>query len=276
MKSRIFVTLFMSTVLGLPAFAQQSNSNSGAPPAAPTSQSVDTGDREPPLRPAPSDFWEGEEPNLVNLVSHPFASKKYVRRLVQPIQDRVNELDELTAASHQMIKDVDARAQHGLQLVSEKTNEADQHATDAGNKAEMAKLTATQATTRVSTTAQVVGNIDQYKASTQTEIRFLSGQSVLSKQAKEALDEMASPLKDQHSYIIEVQGFAQGHGQAAIAASQKMADSVVRYLVLNHNVPVHRIYVLGMGNAPGTTAKHARGGRVEVSLLKNDLSPMQH
>jgi outer membrane protein OmpA-like peptidoglycan-associated protein len=92
---------------------------------------------------------------------------------------------------------------------------------------------------------------------------------------------MATPLKSQRGYIIEVQGFSSGKGQAAIATSQKMADSVVRYLVLNHDIPVYRIYVVGMGNAPMPSAdaeqgksKHMSGGRVEVSLLKNDLEQL--
>ncbi len=100
---------------------------------------------------------------------------------------------------------------------------------------------------------------------------------MLSKKAKDALDEMATPLKDQRGYIVEVQGFSAGHGQAAIATSQKMADSVVRYLVLNHEIPVYRIYVVGMGNAPPTAtaeAKRTSGGRVEISLLKNDLETL--
>ena len=57
-------------------------------------------------------------------------------------------------------------------------------------------------------------------------------------------------MKSQRGYIIEVQGFSSGKGQAAIANSQKMAESVVRYLVLNHEIPVYRIYLVGMGNAP--------------------------
>jgi outer membrane protein OmpA-like peptidoglycan-associated protein len=210
---------------------------------------------------------------------NPFARKKYVQRQTAPIRDRVNELDDLTSANSKMIKDTDSRAQQGIQLASTKANEADQHAIDAGNKAQMAQQTATQANTRLSTVEQVVGNIDQYKAATQTEIRFRPGQSALSQNAKSALDDIATPLKNQRGYIIEVQGFSSGHGQAAIATSQKMADSVVRYLVLNHDIPVYRIYVVGMGNAPVPTAdeqgkKHTSGGRVEISLLKNDLEQL--
>ena len=203
-----------------------------------------------------------------------------MQRQTQPIRDRLNELDELTAANGKMIKDVDSRAQEGIKLASTKASEADQHAIDAGNKAQMAQQTATQANTRLTTVEQVVTNIDQYKPSTQTEIRFRPGQSVLSQNAKDALDQMATPLKSQRGYIIEVQGFSSGHGTVAIQTSQKMADSVVRYLVLNHDIPVYRIYVVGMGNAPVPGAdqtqgkKHTSGGRVEISLLKNDLEQL--
>jgi hypothetical protein len=103
---------------------------------------------------------------------------------------------------------------------------------------------------------------------------------MLSKNAKQALDDMAANLKSQRGYIVEVQGFAPGRGQAAIQTSQAMADAVVRYLVLNHEVPVYRIFVMGMGNAPvqasteGATRKNTRGGRVEVSLLKNNVDQL--
>jgi outer membrane protein OmpA-like peptidoglycan-associated protein len=101
----------------------------------------------------------------------------------------------------------------------------------------------------------------------------------LSKNAKDALDEMANGVKGQRGYIIEVQGFSSGKGQTAITNSQKMAESVVRYMVLNNEIPVYRIYLVGMGNAPvaaddtGKT-KRISGGRVEISLLKNDLEQL--
>jgi len=283
MKNRAIVALLVAFVLAVPAFAQQTGSTSqdqstASQPAqnsqATSSSSSDSATGKAPLQPMTHEgFW-----GRVN----PFARKKYVQRQVQPIQDRVNELDELTASNTKMIKDTDARAQEGIKLASAKASEADQHAIDAGNKAQLAQQTATQANTRLSTVEQVVGNIDQYKAATQTEIRFRPGQSVLSKNAKSALDDLATPLKDQRGYIIEVQGFSSGKGQAAIATSQKMADSVVRYLVLNHEIPVYRIFVVGMGNAPVQTAsadeqgkpKHTSGGRVEISLLKNDLEQL--
>jgi len=279
MKNRVVVAVLVAFALALPALAQTSSTTQDQSTASQPAQSMQSstsdqsGQALQPLQPpAREGFW-----GRVN----PFARKKYVQRQVQPIRDRLNELDELTASNSKMIKDVDSRAQAGIQLASSRATEADQHAIDAGNKAQAAQQTATQANTRLTTVEQVVGNIDQYKATNQTEIRFRPGQSVLSTNAKSALDELAAPLKNQRGYIIEVQGFSSGHGTAAIATSQKMADSVVRYLVLNHEIPVYRIYVVGMGNAPVQTAnaedqgaKRTSGGRVEVSLLKNDLEQL--
>jgi outer membrane protein OmpA-like peptidoglycan-associated protein len=279
-KNWIFPALLLCIALAVPGFTQQAPPGGGAPPAATGHQGA--ADREPLAPTKSSDFWDGDDPNLVNLVTHPLVSKKYVQRQVGPIRDRINELDELTSENGKMIKDVDARAQQGIQLASEKSSLADQHATDAANRAQLAQTAATKVATQVSTDEQVVGNLDQYLGSGLTEIRFRPGQSALSKAAKDALDEMASPLKGQRSYIIEVRGFSSGHGQAAIASSQKMADSVVRYLVLDHQIPVYRIYVMSLGNAPtagadGTMAKAISGGRVEISLLKNELvGSMQH
>jgi outer membrane protein OmpA-like peptidoglycan-associated protein len=271
MTPRVFVTIF--TVLALQTFAQQTNQNSTAQPPV---QNVGTTCTEP-LQPAPSkDFWDGDEPNVSNLVGHAFNTKKDVQKQTKPIQNCLDELSDAAGSHTRMIKDMDSRTQQGLQLASTRVNEADQHAVDADSRAKAAHQAASQATTRVSTVEQVVGSGDQYKGNTETEIRFRPGQSVLSKAAKDALDQLAGPLKDQGNYVIEVRGFSPGRGQAGIADSQKMADSVARYLILNHQIPVHRIYARGMGNAPvasndGTTARPS-SGRVEVSVLKNNLA----
>jgi outer membrane protein OmpA-like peptidoglycan-associated protein len=266
------VALFIAFLLALPALAQQPAASTTPDNSSSTAGSNATG-KAPLTVETHEGFW-----GKVN----PFARKKYVQRQTQPIRDRVNELDELTAANTKMIKDVDSRAQQGIQMASAKATEADQHAVDAGNKATAAQQTATQANNRLTTVEGVVSNIDQYKATNQTEIRFRPGQSILSKDAKTALDELAEPLKGQRGYIVEVQGFSSGKGQAAIGTSRKMADAVVRYLVENHEIPVYRIYVLGMGNAPmptsadeqGAKPKRMSGGRVEVSLMKNDLEQL--
>ena len=275
MNARMLATLSLAAALAIPAAAQTSPSTTDPSTASSTqtNQATDSnGSGKQPLQaPAREGFW-----GRVN----PFARKSYVKRQTDPIRDRVNELDDLTAANGKAIRDTDARAQAGIKLASDKANEADQHAVDAGNKATMAHQSAQQATARIQSVETVVGNIDQYKASNQTEIRFKPGQIELSKNAKDALDEMANGVKGQRGYIIEVQGFSSGKGQAAITNSQKVAESVVRYLVLSNEIPVYRIYLVGMGNAPVASTdengktKHMSGSRVEISLLKNNLEQL--
>jgi len=278
MKNRTIFALLLAVVLAVPAFAQDNSAPQTQPAptatAAPTPTKADSATGKDPLQPETREGFWGH--------MNPFARKKYVARQTSPIRDRVNELDELTASNTKAIKDTDARAQQGIQLASAKANEADQHAIDAGNKAQAAQQTAQQAHTRLNTVEKVVTNIDQYQASAQTEILFKPGQTVLSQNAKAALDEMATPLKSQRGYVVEVQGFSSGHGQVAISNSQKMAESVVRYLALNHDIPIYRIYLVGMGNAPAPASasageakpKRITGGRVEVSLLKNNLEQL--
>jgi len=278
MKNRALVNLLSPLALSLLAFSQQPNSNANAQPPL---QNLGTTCKEP-LQPANStDFWDGDEPGVANLIGHGLTRKRDVQKQVKPIQNCLADLSDANAAHADQIKGVDSRTQQGIQLAATKVNEADPKATDAATRANAAHQLATQTSTRLTSVEHVVGNIGQYNPGAQTEIQFRPGQSVLSKTAKEALDQMAAPLKDQHNYVLEVRGYSPGHGQNAIANSQKMADSVVRYLVQSHQIPVHRIFVVGMGNAAAakgeTTAKRSNGARVEISLLTNELmSSEQH
>lgn len=212
---------------------------------------------------------------------NPFARKKYVRRQMAPVIGRVNELDELTAQNARLIKDLDARASEGIRLANLRVTEADNRAVEAGNKATVAQQAATQANTRIQSVESALQNLDQYKPVTEAEIRFRPGQSRLSRKAKEALDEIANNMKDQKGLIVNVQGFSSGRGTTSIENSQRMAAAVARYLVIEHEIPVYRIYTVGMGNAPLKTAegknRRISGGRVEVALLSNGIAELnQH
>ncbi len=305
MNSRFWIALPLAATLIIPAAAQTSPSSSNqnitppapqwsaqnnsaqqapAQPQAQSSSSAQATTQQTPDQQAADQNLQARQPLTYERHEgfwgkiNPFARKKYVQRQLGPIRERTNELDELTAQNAKNIKDVDARAQQGIQLANNKASEADMHAVDAGNRAQQAQQTATQATTRIQTVEQVVTNIDQYKPVTQAEIRFRPGQTVLSRKAKDALDDMAKGLKDQKGYIIEIQGFSAGRGESAIESSQRMAEAVRRYFVIQNEIPVYRVHVLGMGNAPMQTSEgksqRVRGARVEVSLLKNDLEQL--
>ena len=60
------------------------------------------------------------------------SSKNYVRQQTTPLINKTNELDDLTAKNSKDIKDVDQRAQAGIQAVQAKASEVDQKALAAG------------------------------------------------------------------------------------------------------------------------------------------------
>jgi outer membrane protein OmpA-like peptidoglycan-associated protein len=268
------LSLSLVAAMAIPAVAQQNQQTTQDQPQAQQSQSTQSNDqtatgKDPLTYTRKEGFWGH---------LNPFARKKYVNRQLDPVRGRVNELDELTAKNAKMIADVDARATEGIRNAMSKANEADTHALDAGNRANQAQQTAQQAHTRIATVEDTVSKIDQYQPITQAEIRFRPGQGALSKNAKEALDQMATSLKNQKGYIVEVQGYSPGNGNAAIENSREMAQMVVRYLVLNAEIPLYRIYTVGMGNAPiqaeDGKIHRQKGGKVEISLLKNGLADL--
>lgn len=214
---------------------------------------------------------------------NPFARKKWVAREVDPIRDRTNELDQLQAKNANDIKDVDQRATAGINNAMMAANTADQHAADAANKANAAQTTATGASARTDQLNGTVSNLDQYSQVTSADVKFVAGRTTLGPQAKSDLDEMAQKLAGEKGYIIEIQGYS----RSGVQTSQAMADSVARYLVTEHQVPLYRIYRTGLGRATttGTATESTAGAQqadnetpitngVRVTLLHNSLATM--
>ncbi len=210
---------------------------------------------------------------------NPLARKKWVNRQVGPVKDRLNELDQLSSKNASEIKDLDTRSQTGIHHAQDTADSASQQATQAATQATTAQQVAQQASGQAGQLQTTVSNLDQYSAMADTEIRFRPGQTVLNAKAKEALDGVAAQLQGQKGYIVEVQGYSHSRGAAGINSSQRMADAVVRYLVVDHNIPVYRIYRVAMGNAPVESAGDsstlsARGSLVHVTLMHNSLAAL--
>ena len=184
----------------------------------------------------------------------------------------MNELDQLQAKNANDIKDVDARSQAGIKNAMNAANTADQHAQDAANRANAANQLASTASTRTDALGNTVSNLDQYQTVSSTSVKFAAGRTTLGPTGKSDLDALATTLSGEKGYIIEVQGYS----KAGVQTSQAMADSVVRYLVTEHQVPVYRIYKSGLGK---DTAKPADGEQaivngVRVTILHNSLATM--
>src|ERR1700741_2848884 len=87
-------------------------------------------------------------------------SKNYVKQQTTPLINKTNELDDMTAKNSRDIKDVDSRAQAGIQQVNAKTAEVDQKAQAAGQQSDQAQRSANNAGHRVDTLQNAVANLD--------------------------------------------------------------------------------------------------------------------
>src|ERR1700748_3999032 len=276
-------TVYVSTVAGLMLAATMSLSaqTSTTPQAADsTQQQPQTSSTAPSPqdnstyatgKPLPTKTNEGFWGHL-----NPLARKKWVNRQVGPVKDRLNELDQLSAKNANDIKDLDARSSAGIQKAQTTADGANQLATTANTQAGQASQLAQQASTRTDNLNTTVSNLDQYSPIADTEIRFRSGPTVLNATAKEALDDVATKLQGQKGYIGGGQRYSRAAGPAGNASSQHMADAVVRYLVVEHSIPVYRLHRVALGNAPAEsdsgTASH--GSLVHVTLMHNSLAAL--
>ena len=204
---------------------------------------------------------------------NPLARKKWVHRQVDPLKDRVNELDELQSKNANDIRDVDSRATAGVTRAMSAATDADAHAADASGRADQANSLAVTANGHVTSLNGTVSNLDQYQTVAEASVKFPIGHTVLGTKAKSDLDELATKLASEKGYILEVQGYS----RAGIPQSQAMADTVVRYLVTAHQVPVYRIYKTGLGKAtpePASADAKPMTNGVRVTLLHNSLATM--
>jgi outer membrane protein OmpA-like peptidoglycan-associated protein len=205
-------------------------------------------------------------------------SKNYVKQQTTPLINKTNELDDLTAKNTRDIKDVDARAQAGIQAVNAKTDEVEQKAQSASQNATQAQQVADTANTRIGVLTNTVANLDNYHAVAETSVKFAFNRDNLTPKAKEALDQLAASIASTKGYIIALEGGCDSVGSTEYNydLSQRRANSVIQYLASKYNVPAHKIYVIGLGKdkpleSNTTAAGRADNRRVDVRLMTNTV-----
>src|SRR5215467_1231604 len=226
------------------------------------------------------------------------ATHKYVRNTTAPIQAKLDQVGEQASRNSQSIEDtknqvkqVDEKAQSGINAASEKASTADQHALtadqhagDAMNKANQVGQianqgvqSADQANRDLSSLRQVVANIDDYKLQSSATVPFKFNQYVLTTEGQEDLDKLAEGIKSSHRYFVAVEGFTDNVGDKRYneRLSNRRADSVAEYLVAKHDIPIYRIQMVGLGEERPVDEGHnraarAKNRRVEVKVFSAD------
>jgi outer membrane protein OmpA-like peptidoglycan-associated protein len=203
-------------------------------------------------------------------------TKNYVRQQTTPLINKTNELDDMTAKNSRDIKDVDQRAQAGIQAVQARANEVDQKALAAGSSADKAQMAANTASQRVDSLTNAVVNLDNYRPVAEASVHFGFNKDNLTKQAKEAIDQLAASVATTKGYIITVEGATDSVGSADYNydLSQRRANAVIQYLAADKDVPAYKIYLIGLGkdkpvDSNKTSDGRAKNRRVDIRLMTN-------
>ena len=263
--------LILASAIGIPVWAQQAapaSPDQNAPAQTSAGQQPSSTDS---LKPGREGFW-----GRIN----PMARKKWVKKQIDPINDRLSELDQVNAKNAADIRDVDSRAQAGIQKAQASADQANQTANAASQQAMNANNTASQASTHVGAINSTVNGLDQYKSVTDFEVTFRPGTTAISDDSKQKLDDLASSLTGRQGYILEMDAQAPGSGSVGIQNSQRLNEVVKRYLVTDHQIPVFRMHTVALGNMQVASNDEAANEKpvpvktrtVHVRLMENSLA----
>jgi outer membrane protein OmpA-like peptidoglycan-associated protein len=207
------------------------------------------------------------------------ATKRYVRRIVDPVGARTAELEKKTAghdtqiegldrqvsAANERAKSADSRAQEAATSAAaaqQTANSAGSQATEAQNLAQKG-LAATDTVDRKLSTR--IEELDNYRLLSTESVVFGLNRSELSEDAKSQLGAGLQKLGSVKHFVIQVEGFTDKTGAASynLELSRRRADAVVRYLATTGKVPLYRIHVVGLGSTNPIADNSTRKGRVE-------------
>jgi len=219
------------------------------------------------------------------------ATKKHVREQIAPVQQQVSDVQKTATEHTTHLGDLD----RNVAKVNEAAMEADRKAGAAAQSAERAQTAANQAQSAAnsaSTAAQQamtragevekslgdkIENLDNYQLVTTEKVYFRVNRYELSKEEKEKLDQAVQNIQNMKHYVIEIAGYTDKTGSRAanLELSRKRADAVVRYLTVQHNIPLRRIHDVGAGaDFPDadnkTRAARKENRRVDIRIYSLD------
>ncbi|MGB2666558.1 MAG: OmpA family protein [Candidatus Acidiferrum sp.] len=206
---------------------------------------------------------DGTSQDATHVLAKSITFDKDDLQTAEMIQAGLNPTEQKVAANQQNI------AENKQSIGANQQNiEANKQAT-AANKASI-DANAVEASKRFS-------ELSEYDTKDQLDVRFASGRATISPADQEALKKLAHNAVGLTGYIIQVKGFADSSGNAAMNQNLSMerAQNVIAFLLQNCNIPVRHIIAPGaMGEAAPVASNETAQGRaenrrVEVRVLVN-------
>ena len=206
-----------------------------------------------------------------NLVAEKIRFKEGDLRTARTVEANVAPVENRVGQAENRIGQVEANSQR----LSGQLDELAAISNAARGGAKAAQETADAAIGGVNATNERISALDDYQVQNTTSVLFRVGSAVLSSEAKGQLDQIAQQALQAKGYVLEIGGFASADGsvEANRKLSQRRADTVIRYLVENHQIPLRRIVTpYGYGESNPVAENNSREGReqnrrVEVKVL---------
>lgn len=177
------------------------------------------------------------------------ATKGYVRNSIQPIDQKVDQVDQNSQKRDtSQVADIN-KTNQVIDEDEKKLDATSEIAKTADNESKGAMSKANQNTKDLSDLRTVVANIDDYKPANTAVVHFAINKSTLSKDEKSKLDDVATQVSSLQRYFITVEGYTDQTGSASYndQLSRDRANQVISYLVGSHDIPVYRIHMVGLG-----------------------------
>jgi len=184
------------------------------------------------------------------------ATKKYVREETGAVATRVDQVQGQVEQTQTKLNDHEQRiAGH------------DQKIAAADQKAGEASKTAQEALQRAQEAGKLAeGKLLYEKVLSDDKVKFGFNKTVLSSQAKAALDEFAQKLKEDNKPVyVEVQGHTDNVGGDKYnnELGDARAQAVRRYLNEKQGFPLHRMNVISYGKTAPVASNKTRQGRAQ-------------
>jgi len=203
------------------------------------------------------------------------ATKKYVAQQVDPANAKIGEVDKNQKNTQRQLEADEPK----ISAADEKATSADSRATDAIGRADAASKKSDQVRADLHNELNDrIANIDDYKAAGNVTVLFKFDSAKLTDDARQQLDQLASgQVGSLKRYFVAIQGFTDSSGSADhnLDLSRRRAEAVQTYLVSEHNMPVYRIQIVGLGkdkpvDEGKNRAAREKNRRVEVTVFSAD------
>lgn len=207
------------------------------------------------------------------------ASKGFVRRNVDPVQAQVNQVTEQTHQQAQSINQLNKDLEEtdaSLSATKERVSTTETRVGDALARADRNSRDVSELRTEL---AQKFADLDDYRVAAEAAVYFDFDSDQLKPEGRTELDRLVADSNGWKRFFVAVEGFTDpiGPKDYNLQLSRRRADRVVQYLVTQHDIPIFRIHVIGLGSHnlvdDGSTREaRAKSRRVEVAIFTTDPS----